>query len=71
MSDLASLSAKVSQNISDLLEDHKPMEVAAIMTTQALAIYKTILTEDEFNLMVDMISESRDRIFIFEPPNVQ
>lgn len=71
MSDLASLSAKVSQNISDLLEDHKPMEVAAIMTTQALAIYKTILSEDEFNLMVDMISESRDRIFIFEPPNVQ
>lgn len=66
-----SLSNKVSKNISDLLEDHRPLEVAATMITQALAIYKTILSEDEYNSMVDMISESRDRVFKFEPPNLQ
>jgi len=43
-------------------KDHNPLEIAAILVTQALAIYKTILDNDEYNNMVDGISGSRDQI---------
>lgn len=42
------------------------MEVAAVMTRVALQIYKTSLSEDDFNRMVDFISSSRDEISPFQ-----
>jgi len=46
--------------------ENSPMEVAAIMMTQALTIYKSAMSEDEFNMMVDTISSSRKQIKTFE-----
>lgn len=51
--------------------NHGPMQVAAIMMTQALSIYRTALTEDEYNRMVDSISSSRNQIKTFHNPTVQ
>jgi len=50
---------------------HGPMEVAAIMMTQALSLYRSSLNEDEYNKMVDMISMSRTQIKTFDKPVIQ
>ena len=50
---------------------HGPMEVAAIMMTQALSLYRSSLNEDEYNKMVDMISMSRTQVKTFEKPVIQ
>jgi len=51
--------------------ENSPMEVAAIMMTQSLTIYKSALSEKEYNQMVDNISASRSKIKTFERPTFQ
>ena len=48
-----------------------PLEVAAVLATTAMSIYKTTLSDEEFNNMVDAISDSRMNIMPFSvgPPN--
>ena len=48
-------------------KEHSPMEIAAILVAQALTLYKTVLDEDEYNSMVDSISDSRDKITKLTP----
>ena len=48
-------------------KEHDPMEIAAILVAQAMSIYKTILDPDEYNSMIDSISESRDKVQRLEP----
>lgn len=43
-------------------KEHDPMEIAAILVAQALSIYKTILEPNEYEKMVDSISDSRDKV---------
>jgi 5-bromo-4-chloroindolyl phosphate hydrolysis protein len=45
---------------------HDAMEVAAVMMAQALSIYRTGLSDEEYNKMVDSISASRNRVHTFE-----
>jgi hypothetical protein len=47
------------------------MEVAAIMMAQALTIYKSAMSEEDYNRMVDNISSSRDKVKTFERPVIQ
>jgi len=51
--------------------EHSPMEVAAIMMTQALSLYRTNMDEDDYNRMVDVISASRTQVKTFETPVIQ
>ncbi len=51
--------------------ENSPMEVAAIMMTQSLTIYKSALSEEEYNQMVDNISASRSKIKTFARPTFQ
>jgi len=51
--------------------ENSSMEVAAIMMTQSLTIYKSALSEEEYNQMVDNISASRSKIKTFERPTFQ
>ena len=51
--------------------EYGPMEVAAIMMTQALTIYKSAMSEDDYNRMVDNISASRNKVKTFERPTFQ
>lgn len=43
-------------------EGNSPFAVAAVHVMIALQIYKSSLSEEEYNLMVDSISISRDKI---------
>jgi len=46
-----------------LIEDgHTPFAVAAAFTLVALQMYKTSMTDEDYNKMVDSISESRGRV---------
>ena len=42
-----------------MLEEYDPLEVAAIMVVQGLGIYRTMLDEDDYDKMVDNISNLR------------
>jgi len=51
--------------------ENSPMEVAAIMMAQALTIYKSAMSEEDYNRIVDNISSSRNKVKIFERPTFQ
>jgi len=53
-----------------MIEDNKPLEIAATMMAQALSIYKTVLNEEDYNSMVDSISDSRDKVKSFDGPYI-
>lgn len=49
--------------VSELVNaGYDSMEISAVMTRVALQIYKTKLTDEDYNRMVDYISQSRDEI---------
>jgi hypothetical protein len=54
-----------------MVEEYGGMEVAAIMMAQALSIYKTGLSELDYNQMVDSISASRTKVQKFTPDILQ
>jgi len=56
---------------SEMVENYGAMEVAAIMMAQALSIYKTALSEIDYNQMVDGISASRSQVKKFIPSMLQ
>jgi hypothetical protein len=39
-----------------------PLELAAVLVSQGLTIYKTVLDAEEYDNIVDNISDMRDRI---------
>jgi len=45
-------------------EGNTPFAVAAVYIMVAMQIYRTSLSEDEYNSMVDTISEARDKVQI-------
>jgi hypothetical protein len=51
--------------------EYNALEIAAIMMTQALSLYRSALTEKDYNSMVDTISSSRNQIHKFEPKYLQ
>ena len=59
-------------NFTDqMVEEHGAMEVAAIMMAQSMSIYKTAMNEEDFNRMVDSISDHRDKVQTFNKPVFQ
>ena len=48
-----------------MVGQYDPMEVAAIMLAQALSIYRTTMSEEDYNLMIDSISDHRDKVQTF------
>jgi hypothetical protein len=52
-------------------EEYDALAIAGIMTAQALSIYRTIMSEDEYNQMVDNISNSRDLVHTFQGHDLQ
>lgn len=47
---------------SKYLESCSPLELAAILLTHAMTIYKTVLDDDDYNKMVDGISSMRNQV---------
>ena len=54
-----------------MLSQHDPLEVAAVMSAIALSLYKTVLPEEDFYKIMDTISESRYDIKSIKPSNIQ
>jgi len=50
---------------------HDILECAAMMMAQAMRIYKTALTPEDYEVMVKTILESRIDITEMEPPTLQ
>jgi hypothetical protein len=46
-------------------EGFSPYACAAVMTKLAFMIYKTSMSAEDYNLMIDSISDSRDQIKSF------
>ena len=55
----------------DMCTDHGPMEVAAVMMAQSLTIYKSAMSDEDYNRMVDSISASRSQVKTFQRPVMQ
>ena len=49
-----------------MLEDYQPLEIAAVMTAQALSFYKSALSPEDYLKMVDAIYESRHNVKTFD-----
>jgi hypothetical protein len=43
-------------------QGHRPLAVAGVMMVQALTLYKTLLTPDEFDSIVSHISETKEQV---------
>ena len=50
--------------------ENDPLACAGIMMAQAMRIYKSMLTENEFNMMVETILKSRPKITTIEKPTI-
>lgn len=46
--------------------DHDPLMLAAVLSTIGLSIYRTILNETDYDLMIDAIGNFKDEIKTFE-----
>lgn len=53
-----------------ITDGHSGLEIAAVLAAQALTIYKTILSESEFNEIMLEIYNSRDRIKKLDVPDI-
>lgn len=69
-SDLLKLYNEYLQFTDDQLTNHDAMAVAGIMLAQALSIYKTAMNDDDYNKMIDTISESRDKVKSFNDDHI-
>jgi hypothetical protein len=57
--------------VDNLSGEYGAMEVAAIMMAQALSIYKSALSDEDYNNMVDKISDSRNEVKTFHKAALQ
>ena len=43
-------------------EEKNPYAIGAVLMTTSMRLYRTALSDDEYNLMIDFMSNSRDKI---------
>ena len=60
------LYAKYLQFTAVMLEEYKDIEIAGVMITQALSMYKTVLLEEDYQRMVKSIYERRNDVKTFD-----
>ena len=68
---LTDLYSKYLVFADEMAVDHSAMEIAAVMMAQAMSIYKTTLSEEDFNNVIDVMSARRQSVKIFARPNLQ
>ena len=59
------LYAKYLQFTGIMLEEYDAMEIAAIMATQALSLYKTCMSEEDYQRMTKSIYDQRNEVKTF------
>ncbi len=61
----------MADKVAELVETYDPMAVAGAMLALSLQLYKTGLEPDDFNMMIDTIVDSKDRVRTLQVPNLQ
>jgi Trp operon repressor len=64
--DMQQVYNRVLTMLSDIVVENDPLVVAAVMMTQAMSIYKTALTPDEYESMITRIYQSRSMVQKFK-----
>ncbi len=49
-----------------LKEDHNPLAIAAVLASQAMGLYKTVLSENDYDIMINSIVDKKDSVQPFE-----
>ena len=60
----------MQRDLNKLCEKNDPLVVAGIMMAQAIKIYKTALPEEDFDRMMDTISDSKDIVKPLRTPTL-
>jgi hypothetical protein len=60
------LYAKYLQFTTVMLEEYQDIEIAGIMVTQALSMYRTVLPEEDYQRIVKSIYERRNDVKTFD-----
>lgn len=60
------LYSKYLQFTGLMLEEYDAIEIAAIMAVQALSLYRTCMSEEDYQRMVKSIYDQRDQVQTFE-----
>ena len=48
-------------------EGVRPLEIAAVLVTVGLSLYRTLLSEEDYEQMVDRISDCRHEVKLLKP----
>ena len=67
---LNALYQQMYKDLNELCEKNDPLMVAGIMMAQAIKIYKTALPEEDFDRMMDTISDSGDIVKPLRTPTL-
>ena len=59
------LYAKYLQFTGIMLEEYDAMEIAAVMVTQALSLYRSCMSEEDYQRMVKSIYDQRNQVKTF------
>jgi hypothetical protein len=68
---LEQLAGHTWEFITKQSETHSALAVAGVMVTQALSIYRSLLSPEEYDRIVDTVSDTRGQIHKFSLPNLQ
>jgi hypothetical protein len=49
-----------------LKEEHDPLAIAAVFASQAMGLYKTVLSDKDYNSMINSIVDKKDKVQPFE-----
>ena len=59
------LYAKYLQFTGVMLEDYDEIEIAAVMATQSLSLYRTCMSEEDYQRMTKSIYDQRNEVKTF------
>lgn len=66
-SDLIIVADRIYKTTTELMiEGHQQFAIAAALTMVAMQIYKSSLSKEDYDKMVDSISDSRDQVLSFD-----
>jgi hypothetical protein len=49
-----------------LKEDQNPLAIAAVLASQAMGLYKTVLSDKDYDSMIDSLVEKKDSVEPYE-----
>lgn len=62
---LEDLYSRYLQFTGIMLEEYDVMEIAAVMSTQALSLYKTCMSDEDYQRMVETVYNNRNEVKTF------